>query len=36
MNYEIIYDNVIYEKVLVTLMRYGKSRGVDYPFGRFA
>jgi hypothetical protein len=24
MNYEIIYDNVIYEKVLVTLMRYGK------------
>jgi hypothetical protein len=24
MNYEIIYDNMIYEKVLVTLMRYAK------------
>jgi hypothetical protein len=23
-NYKIIYDNIIYEKVLVTLMRYKK------------
>jgi hypothetical protein len=29
MNYEIIYDNMIYEKVLVTLMRYEKYEFED-------
>jgi hypothetical protein len=33
MNYEIIYDNVIYEKVLVTLMRYEKYELEDNNYG---
>jgi hypothetical protein len=33
MNYEIIYDNVIYEKVLVTLMRHEKYELEDNNYG---